>query len=213
MTEEIIELAIRTPKDGVQEAEFIEMKNAAVRTLVSIPGIGPEREFEPFVTIAARSNRVFVGMTRYASKWHTYRAMISPSFLWKLVPFMKAMTPVAGIFLRADDPGFDYLGFTGAQNITELALLKPKHGVTQETFLKERKAFLDALGAESGVVASYTFTVTGGFQATDALVHVTVYQSQAEFGRLTARVKEADYFQRFADFFEPVVICFCTTIK
>jgi hypothetical protein len=43
MKKEIIELAIRSPKKGVNQSDFETAKNAAVKKLVSLRGIGPER--------------------------------------------------------------------------------------------------------------------------------------------------------------------------
>lgn len=64
MSDQIIELAIRTPKPGVNESAFIAAKDAAVKKLVSLNGIGPEREFSPFQTMPQKEVKVFVGMTR-----------------------------------------------------------------------------------------------------------------------------------------------------
>ena len=66
MNKEIIELAIRSPKKGVLQSDFETAKNAAVKKLVSLDGIGPEREFEPFSTIPEKDEKVYVGMTKYA---------------------------------------------------------------------------------------------------------------------------------------------------
>lgn len=213
MTSEIIELAIRSPKAGVPEAKFVDAKNAAVRTLVSLDGIGPEREFAPIRTMPQHQQKVFVGMTRYRSKSRTWRAMVSPSFMLKLMPFMKLMEPHAGIFLSPEDAAFDYQSFASAENLTEFAVLHPAPGVSREQFLEKRSAFLAALGREPEVRASYTFKSVGGFQNADAFVHWTVYRSRETFERLTARIFEQQAFRDFSAVMTPAIICFCTTIK
>ena len=121
--------------------EFILAKNAAVKKLVSINGIGPEREFEPFNTMPKKNSEVFVGMTKYASQGKVYRAMFSFGFISKLMKFMKKMDAIAGVFIQPTDETFDYLSFSTHQNITEIALLRPKKGIDQETFLKAKIPF------------------------------------------------------------------------
>ncbi|MBK9463156.1 MAG: hypothetical protein KA215_03175 [Flavobacterium sp.] len=213
MKKEIIELAIRSPKIGVNREEFILAKNAAVKKLVSINGIGPEREFEPFNTMPKKNSEVFVGMTKYASQGKVYRAMFSFGFISKLMKFMKKMDAIAGVFIQPTDETFDYLSFSTHQNITEIALLRPKKGIDQETFLKARATFLKQLDAEQEVEKSYTFNVTGGFKGKDTFPHFTVYKNKEAFDNLMERAFELPYVQEFFKVFDAEIICFCKTIK
>ena len=146
MKKEIIELAIRSPKIGVNREEFILAKNAAVKKLVSINGIGPEREFEPFNTMPKKNSEVFVGMTKYASQGKVYRAMFSFGFISKLMKFMKKMDAIAGVFIQPTDETFDYLSFSTHQNITEIAFnvtggFKGKDTFPHFTVYKNKEAF------------------------------------------------------------------------
>jgi hypothetical protein len=209
----IIELAIRSPKQGMNISDFEMAKNAAVKKLVSLEGIGPEREFEPFSTVPKKDEKVYVGMTRYASKGKVYRAMMSLGFISKLMKFMKMMDPMAGIFIQPTDSSFDYEKFASKENIIEIALLKPKKGISKETFLTERQRFLSTLDAEPEVIKSYTFNVTSGFKAKDTFPHFTIYKDKAAFEAVTSRVGNQEYVQDFFKAFDVEIITFNTTIK
>lgn len=212
MGTEVIELAIRSARAGVSEQEFIAAKDAAVRALVSIPGIGPEREFAPFTTMPAQARRVFVGTTRYASQGRVRRAMFSPGFMLKLLPFMRRMDPLAGIFIKPRDAGFAYEHFAMRGNVVEIALLRPRGGA-ERSFEEGRTTFLGRLDQQPGVVRSYVFDVTGGFKNTDVLVHFTVYESREAFDGLARKLREEEWVSRFLAMFEPALISFCEVIK
>ncbi|MEZ4771990.1 MAG: hypothetical protein R3D00_02330 [Bacteroidia bacterium] len=213
MKKEIIELAIRSPKNGVKQSDFETAKNAAVKKLVSLNGIGPERDFEPFSTVPKKDGKVYVGMTKYASQGKIYRAMISFGFIVKLMKFMKMMDPLAGVFIQPIDDSFDYEKFANKKNVTEIALLKPKAGISKEAFLKERARYLKALDAEPEVVRSYTFNVTGGFKGKDTFPHFTVYKDRAAFESVTKRVGNQAFVQDFFKVFDAEIITFNTTLK
>ncbi|MDP4952879.1 MAG: hypothetical protein NWQ53_04485 [Flavobacteriales bacterium] len=213
MNKEIIELAIRSPKKGVLQSDFITAKNNAVKKLVSLNGIGPEREFEPFSTVPEKDEKVYVGMTKYASQGKIYRAMMSFGFIVKLMKFMKMMDPLAGVFIQPVDDSFDYEKFANKENVTEIALLKPKAGISKEAFLKERARFLSSLDAESEVVKSYTFNVTGGFKGKDTFPHFTIYKDKAAFEAVTKRVRNESFVQDFFKVFDVEIITFNTTLK
>lgn len=213
MNKEIIELAIRSPKKGVLQSDFETAKNAVVKKLVSLDGIGPEREFEPFSTIPEKDEKVYVGMTKYASQGKVYRAMLSFGFVTKLMKFMKMMDPLAGIFIKPTDASFNYEQFATKENITEIALLKPKNGISKESFLKERERFLAALDAEPEVVKSYTFHLTGGFKGKDTFPHVTIYKDKAGFEAVTTRVGNQAYVKDFFKVFDVEIITFNSTLK
>jgi hypothetical protein len=213
MNKEIIELAIRSPKKGVNQSGFEAAKNAAVKKLVSLSGIGPEREFEPFSTVPQKEEKVYVGMTKYASQGKVYRAMMSFGFVSKLMKFMKMMDPLAGVFIQPTDTSFNYEKFVTKENITEIALLKPKNGISKETFLKERERFLGALDAEPEVVKSYTFNVTGGFKGKETFPHFTIYKDKAAFEAVTTRVRNQVYVKDFFNVFDVEIITFNSTLK
>ena len=213
MKKEIIELAIRSPKKGVNQHDFETAKNAAVKKLVILKGIGPEREFEPFSTVPKKDRKVYVGMTKYASQGKVYRAMMSFGFIVKLMKFMKMMDPLAGVFIQPIDDSFDYEKFANKENVTEIALLKPKAGISKEEFLKERERFLSSLDAEPEVVNSYTFNVTGGFKGKDTFPHFTIYKDKAAFEAVTSRVGKQAYVQDFFKVFDVEIITFNSTLK
>lgn len=213
MSTQIIELAIRSPKSNVKESDFVAAKNDAVKKLVSIKGVGPEREFEPFMTRPAKNQNVYVGMTRYESQGTIYRSMMSLGFMARLMKFMKMMDPIAGVFLKPDKADFDYGQFAQKNNITEIALLRPKKGISVDSFLKARKNFLALFDAEPEIEKSYTFTVTGGFKAKDTFPHITVYKDKTSFDTIMERTKSLNYLKDFMSTFDAEIICFCTTKK
>jgi hypothetical protein len=213
MSKEIVELAIRSPKSGITDKEFVHAKNEAVKNLVRMKGIGPEREFYPFLTVPETNSNVYVGMTKYSSQGKVYRALLNLRFITKLMKFMKKMNPYVGVFMQPNESHFDYLNFANTQNITEIALLKPKNGVSVELFLQARADFLKKIDQEPEVEKSYTFNVTGGFKGKNTHPHFTVYKSKEAFDQLTKRANSIPYFQEFFKTFDIEILCFCTTIK
>ncbi len=209
MTEEIFELAIRSPKGD--EALFNKAKNETVQKLVSIKGIGPEREFIQNGLKPSDEN-VYAGMTRYENKKAYNRALRSPGFMFKILKFSKQMSSKAGVFLKPNED-FDYTGFCKKGQMVEFALLKPADGVSQDEFLTKRKSYLRAMDNEPEVIGSYTFQITGGFKGKDSIVHFTVYKNRDAFYKLAERIDEMAEFNDFRKVFQSNYISFADVVK
>lgn len=209
MTEEIFELAIRSPKGD--EDTFNSIKNETVKKLVSIKGVGPEREFLQTAKKSSDKN-VYVGMTRYENKKAYNRALRNPGFMLKILKFSKHMDAKAGIFIKPYDD-FNYTGFCKKGQFVEFALLKPVKGVSEEKFLSIRKDYLLAMDKQKEVVKSYTFKVTGGFKAKDSIVHFTVYQSKDAFYELAKKIDGMAEFNSFRKVFLSNYISFADVVR
>lgn len=208
MSEQIIELAIRGPRPGKQQS-FDDRKRNVVAALLAVPGVGPERSFVAFSTVPEIAAPQHVGMTRYADKAAQKRATRNMKVLGNLVGFMRVMRPNVGVFLKPDDPDFDLATFaTDPDCVVEFAALVPADGVSQETFMARRDAFLDSLDEHPAVLRSHTFTTTGGLKAKDSLVHVTVYRDRGSLEALAAELADAPAFTRFREAFGTNLITF-----
>lgn len=212
MSKQIIELAIRTRNPAIDEESFLQMKDTAVHSLVSINGVGPEREFDPLRNIPEQSGKVYIGMTRYNSMGRVIGASFNFRFIGNLIKFLKMCDVISGVFIKPEDESFDYVNFTSKDNITEIALLRPK-GIGKAQFLQERTKYLASLNQEKEVVNSYTFKTKWGFKNTDVLVHFTVYKNLAAYNKLTKRASGLSYMNDFNSKTTPLIISYSTTIK
>lgn len=213
MGSQIIEVAIRSPKAGVSREDFLAAKDAAVQKLVSLKGIGPEREFRPFLTVPEPTGEVFVGMTRYATKGRSYGAMMNFGFMMRLMAFMKRMEMHAGVLLSPDDEAFDYLAFTSVGNVVEISLLRPRDGIQAESFTSARATYLSELAKQDDVAGAYTFGVAGGFKLTDTHAHMVVYRDRAGFDRVGSRIAAMPEFATFKETFDVAQIVYTETTK
>ncbi len=212
MSKQIIELAIRTRKPTIDKKTFLDMKDTAVRSLVSIKGVGPEREFDPLQNIPEQSSKAYIGMTRYASMGRVAGASFNLRFVKNLIKFLKMCDVISGVFLKPEDQNFDYVNFADKENITEIALLRPK-GISKTQFLEERAKYLSHLDKEEEVVSSHTFKTKFGFKNANVLVHFTVYENMKAYNRFMERASELSYLDDFNSKTTSLITSYCTTIK
>lgn len=212
MSQQIIELAIRSRKQAVDLQTFLTMKDEAVHSLVSINGVGPEREFDPLKNVPEQSEKLYIGMTRYESLWRVIGASFNVRFIKNLIKFLKMCDVISGVFIQPENTDFDYVNFTHKDNITEIALLRPK-GMSKQQFLKERTKYLANLNKEEEVVGSHAFTTKWGFKNTNVLVHFTVYKNLETYNKLMKRISGLSYANDFNSKTTPLIISGCTTIK
>ncbi len=212
MKNQLIELAVRSRKKSIGIAEFLKMKETAVKSLVRLPGIGPEHEFEPINNIPDQSEKVYIGGSRYKSFWSFVGASFNYRFISNLIKFLKMCDLITGVFLKPEDKNFDWVSFANKKNIVEIAILRPK-GINKKQFFEERSKFLSQLDNENEIVKSHPFRTKFGFFNTDVIVHFTVFKSKESYEKFSNRTKSLTYFNDFLSKSEPLLISFCTMTK
>ncbi len=212
MKNQIIELAIRSHKTTVSTEEFEKMKDIAVKSLVAIKNVGPEREFDPILNIPEYPEKEYIGMTRYKSMWTVYKGMFNIRFIKNLMKLLKMSDVVSGSFQKPEDPDFDYINFASKENITEIAVLRPK-GVSKKHFFVERARYLKKLENEEEIKSTHAFKTKWGFKNADVIVHFTVFKNKNSYKKFMTRATGLDYVKEFDLKSEPLIRSFCTMIK
>ena len=212
MSKQLVELAIRSKKTSVDINEFLQMKNTAVKSLVSINGVGPEHEYDPIINTPTNQEKVYIGTTRYSSIWSFVRACFSIRFITNLIKFLKMCDLITGVFIKPEDENFDYVNFATKENVTEIAVLRP-NGISKNNFFEERNIYLNNLNNEKEVVSTHAFETKFGFFNTDVIVHYTVYQNKVAYENMTRRASELDYVKTFNSKNKPLIISACKMLK
>ena len=212
MKNQIIELAIRSHKTTVTTEEFEKMKDIAVKSLVAIKNVGPEREFDPILNIPEYSVKEYIGMTRYKSMGTVYKGMFNIKFIRNLMKLLKMSDVVSGTFQKPEDPNFDYINFANKENIVEIAVLRPRN-IKKKEFLKERAKYLKQLQNEEEVKSTHAFKTKWGFKNADVIVHFTVFKNKNSYEKFMNRADKLRYVNDFELKSEPLIRSFCTMIK
>jgi len=212
MKNQIIELAIRSHKTTVTTEEFEKMKDIAVKSLVAIKNVGPEREFDPILNIPDYPVKEYIGMTRYKSMRTVYKGMFNIRFIKNLMKLLKMSDVVSGTFQKPEDPNFDYINFANKENITEIAVLRPK-GISKKDFFVEREKYLKKLENEEEIKSTHAFKTKWGFKNADVIVHFTVFKNKNSYKKFMNHATELDYVKNFDLKCEPLIRSFCTMIK
>ena len=211
MTEQIIEVAIRSAKPSRSDAEFHTRMDRTVAALLQVDGVGPERAFQAFATEPAQDRSPAVGMTRYASLAHQKKATRNIGVLRNFVGFLRVMDLHVNVFLRPDSPDFDLSTFAREPGVAlEFAACKPAAGVSEAEFLAARGRFLASLDAHDEVLRSHTFTTAGGFKAKDSLVHIIEYRDRSAVDALADRRRDAMTDSDFQRMHVPSLITFAS---
>ncbi len=212
MKNQIIELAIRSHKTTVSTEEFETMKDIAVKSLVAIKNVGPEREFDPIINIPEYSEKEYIGTTRYKSMRTVYKGMFNIKFIRNLMKLLKMSDVVSGTFQKPEDPSFDYINFANKENIVEISVLRPRD-IKKKDFLQKRAEYLKQVEKEDEIKSTHAFKTKWGFKNADVIVHFTVYKNKQSYEQFMQRSKELDYVKGFNSVTSPLIISYCTVIK
>ncbi|TAF64970.1 MAG: hypothetical protein EAZ55_09945 [Cytophagales bacterium] len=201
----IYEIAVRMVKDGMKN-EFVSARKNFITKLKAQKGVSNDREFQSFYALPKPDEReVFIGMTQYTSMdiLPEIQQQIGADFM----EFAKTMDLKAYVFVQLlEGKKFDLskLALKEGQ-VLEIAIRKVNAGQEKE-FDESRKAFVNWLNAQEGVVGSWEFKVVGG-QGTEGLtVGMSVYESQEKFQAIAGKVQTLPEAGKYFSTFMPVAL-------
>lgn len=209
----VYEIAVRQVKDG-KKTDFDAARTAFIEKLVVQNGVSNDREFSSFYSLPTPDKlETFIGMTQYQSFKTPKKVQSNMGVVSKFMKFKKTMDLKAYVFVQPIEGGdFDLATLAKKQGqILEIAVRRVKEGKDGE-FQKMRKAFVDKLGKEDGVVQSWEFKVVGGDNTERLTVGMTVYENQEKFqkiGQATQTWAESAFFGTF----DPVALQYAYSIK
>ena len=209
----IYEIAVRQVKDG-KKTDFEIARTTFIEKLVVQKGVSNDREFNSFYSLPTPDKlETFIGMTQYESYKTPKKVQSNMGLVSKFLKFKKSMDLKAYVFVQPIEGGdFNLATLTKKQGqILEIAVRRVKEGKEGE-FQKMKKAFVDKLSKEDGVIQSWEFKVVGGNNTERLTVGMTVYENQEKFqkiGQATQTWTESAFFGAF----EPVALQYAFSIK
>lgn len=209
----VYEIAVRQVKDG-KKADFEAARASFIEKLVVQKGVSNDREFSSFYSLPTPDKlETFIGMTQYDSYRTPKKVQSKMGVVSKFMKFKKTMDLKAYVFVQPIEGGeFNLATLAKKQGqILEIAVRRVKEGKEAE-FQTMRKAFVDKLGKEDGVIQSWEFKVVGGNNTERLTVGMTVYESQDKFqkiGQATQTWAESAFFGTF----DPVALQYAFSIK
>ena len=209
----VYEIAVRQVKEGMK-AQFDAARAAFIEKLVLQKGVSNDREFSSFYSLPTPDKlETFIGMTQYESYKTPKKVQSKMGVVSKFMKFKKTMDLKAYVFVQPiEGGGFDLSTLAKKQGqVLEIAVRRVKIGQEKE-FDNKRKAFVEKLDKEDGVVQSWEFKVVGGNDTERLTVGMTVYENQEKFqkiGQATQSWPESSFFATF----EPVALQYAISIK
>lgn len=209
----IYEIAVRQVKDG-KKTDFETTRTLFIEKLMAQSGVTNDREFQSFYALPQPDKQeVFIGMTQYKDLQTIGAIQNNPMVGASFMEFARTMDVKAYVFVQPIEGGdFNLATLAKKQGqILEIAVRRVLAGKESE-FQKMRKAFVNKLSKEEGVVQSWEFKVVGGSNTERLTVGMTVYESQEKFqkiGKATQTWAESAFFGTF----EPVALQYAYSIK
>ncbi len=127
--------------------------------------------------------------------------------LGKFMKFAKTMDLKAYAFVQPIEGGNFDLGKLAIKEgqVLELAVRRVKDG-QDAAFQSSRKAFVNWLNGQEGVVGSWEFKVVGGKDIDGMTVGMSVYESQAAFQAIAGKVQTLPEAGAYFSTFDPVAL-------
>ena len=148
----VFEIAVRKVKDG-QKDDFASRRADFINKLKAQEGVSNDREFQSFYALPEPDKQeVFIGMTQYATG--NTVGKVQRKVLGEFMKFAKTMDLKAYVFVQPNEGGAFDLGKLASKpgQVLELAVRRVKPG-QEAAFQSSRKAFVNWLGTQNGVVA------------------------------------------------------------
>lgn len=201
----VYEVAVRMVKDGMKE-EFVRARSNFISTLKAQQGVSNDREFQSFFAMPQPDEReVFIGMTQYASP--DILQEVQGKIYGDFAPFAATMDLKAYVFVQPiEGTGFDLGSLAnGPGQVLELAVRRVKEG-QMDAFEATRKAFVNWLDGQAGVLGSWEFKVVSGQDTERLTVGMSVYESQEAFQAIAGKVQQLPEAGAYFATFEPVAL-------
>ena len=204
-TTPVFEVAVRMVKDGMKD-QFVQKRSDFITLLTAQEGVSNDREFQSFYALPQADEReVFIGMTQYASS-ATLEA-VQGKVYEKFLPFAETMDLKAYAFVQPIEGGAFDLGSLAAKpgQVLELAVRRVKDG-QQDAFETSRKAFVNWLDGQEGVLGSWEFQVVAGQDTENLTMGMSVYESQEKFQAIAGQVQSLPEAGAYFATFDPVAL-------
>ena len=211
---QVYEIAVRQVKDSMK-VDFESARTSFINILTEQKGVSNDREFSSFYALPAPDkNEVFIGMTEYKSMKTVSEVQSNSEVGSAFMNFAQTMDLKAYVFVQPAEGGKFELETLAAQpgQVLELAVRKVKEG-QDAAFETSRKAFVNWLNGQEGVVGSWEFTVVGGANTENITVGISVYESQAAFQAIAEKVQQLPEAGAYFTTFDPVALQYAVSIK
>lgn len=201
----VFEIAVRMVKEGMKE-EFVKTRKNFITKLKAQAGVSKDREFQSFYSLPKPDEReVFIGMIQYSSA--DILPQIQQAVGADFMAFAKTMDLKAYVFVQPIEGkkfNLKKLALKEGQ-VLELAVRRIKKG-QEDAFQMSRKAFVNWLNAQDGVVGSWEFQVVAGQDTEGLTVGMSVYESKEKFQAIAGKAQTLPEAGKYFATFDPVAL-------
>ena len=204
------EIAVRMVKKGKKE-DFVDRRAKFIKLLKKQEGISNDREFKSFYALPKPDTReVFIGITRYASLEVVTR--VSKRIMPRFLQFTQTMDLKAYVFVMPIEGGKFNLKKLARRRgqVLEIAIRRIKKGQRKE-FQENRKAFVNYLNKQKGVLGNWEFAVVGGKDRERLTVGMSVYKNKDVFMKIAKQMQTNSLAKKYFATFEPVALQYATS--
>lgn len=208
----VYEIAVRMVKKGKKE-DFAHQRTGFIKLLKKQTGIGPIREFQSFYALPNPDKRpVFIGITKYANLETV--SNVSKKIMPRLMQFTQTMDLKAYVFaMLIEDKKFNLKKLAAKKGqVLEIAIRRIKKG-QNKAFQETRKAYLNYLRKQKGVLGSWEFAVVGGRNRERLTVDLSVYKNKKIWTQIAKRTQASPLATQYLSTFDPVMVQYATRVQ
>ena len=208
----VIEIAVREVKQH-KASEFRDRRTDFITSLRGQPGVYADREFASFHALPTPDlQEVFIGMTEYHDLRAVAKVQRQLGLVWKFLRFSRTMKLKAYLFAeQVEGPKIDLANLALADGqVLEVAVRRVRN---HPDFEAARRAFVDLLSKQEGVLDSYELSPVKGKNVEDVSVGLTVYASKESFETVAGKLMEDPVSHQYFSTFEPVAVQYAVSSK
>ncbi|OJJ14062.1 hypothetical protein BKI52_44570 [marine bacterium AO1-C] len=201
----VYEIAVRMVKKG-KKIDFVDQRSKFIKLLKKQEGVSNNREFQSFYALPQPDKReVFIGLTRYNSLETV--GNVSRKVMPRFMQFAQTMDLKAYVFVMLIAGKKFKLNKLAAKKgqVLEVAIRRVKKG-QNKAFQETRKAFVNYLSKQKGVLGSWEFAVVGGKDRERLTVGMSVYKNKEVFMKIVKQVQSNPLAGKYFSTFDPVAL-------
>jgi len=207
----VYEIAVRMVKKD-KKADFVHQRANFTKLLKKQAGIGLIREFQSFDAWPTPDKQtVFIGITKYASLETVGR--VSKRVMPRLMQFTQTICLKAYIFaMLVEGKKFKLKKLAAKKGqVLEIAIRRVKKG-QHKTFQKARRAYVNYINKQKGVLGSWEFAVVGGRDRERLTVGMSVYKNKATLMKIRSQMESNPLVAQYFSTFDPVAIQYASQV-
>lgn len=99
----LLEVTIRSKKQGVSDAEFGQARDRFLAALQTVPGVGPVWGYDTCQSQPQHDPPLTLALIRYRSVWSVARVGMTPRVVREMLPYLRLIDLRVAVFVRPDN--------------------------------------------------------------------------------------------------------------